>query len=44
MQRLKAIHPWVGIVDLRIFLMGFDAGEQWAFRMGSEAGKLVEDT
>jgi len=44
MQRLKAIYPWVDTVDLRLFLMGFDAGEQWAFRMGSEAEKLVEDT
>jgi|ERR1700722_345828 len=29
-QKLLAIYPWVDIVDLRIFLMGFDAGEQWA--------------
>jgi len=29
-KALLAIHPWADIVDQRIFLMGFDAGEQWA--------------
>lgn len=28
-QILRATFPWVDIVDQRIFLMGFDAGEQW---------------
>jgi hypothetical protein len=28
-KALLAIHPWADIVDQRIFLMGFDAGEQW---------------
>jgi hypothetical protein len=28
-QIVRAIYPWVDIVDRRIFLMGFDAGEQW---------------
>jgi len=29
-QKLLATYPWLDIVDLRIFLMGFDAGEQWS--------------
>jgi len=33
-QKLQAIYPWVDILELRIFLMGFDAGEQWV--LGSE--------
>jgi hypothetical protein len=28
-EMLKATYNWADIVDLRIFLMGFDAGEQW---------------
>jgi hypothetical protein len=28
-QMLRAIYPWIDSVDLRIFLMGFDAGEEW---------------
>ena len=28
-EKLSAIHPWVDGQDLRIFLMGFDAGEQY---------------
>ncbi len=28
-EMLSATYPWVDIPDLRIFLMGFDAGEQW---------------
>jgi hypothetical protein len=32
-QELLAIHPWSDIVDLRVFLMGFDAGEQCAHYM-----------
>jgi hypothetical protein len=28
-KKLQAIHQWVDIADLRIFLMGFDAGEEY---------------
>ncbi len=28
-KRLLATHPWVDSVDLRIFLAGFDAGEEY---------------
>lgn len=36
-EMLSATYGWVDIVDLRIFLMGFDAGEQWTrHTMGSE--------
>jgi hypothetical protein len=28
-QMLSEVHPWADIVDLRLFLMGFDAAEQW---------------
>lgn len=31
-ERLRAILPWADSQDLRIFLMGFDAGEKWASR------------
>ncbi len=31
-ESLSAKHPWVDIVALRMFLMGFDAGEQYARR------------
>ena len=27
---LRATYPWVDTVDSRMFLMGFDAGEQWS--------------
>jgi hypothetical protein len=29
-EKLKATHPWVDTPDLRIFLMGFDAGEEYS--------------
>jgi hypothetical protein len=29
-KELLAMHPWADSVDLEMFLMGFDAGEQWA--------------
>jgi hypothetical protein len=29
-RNLQAIHPWVDIADLRMFLAGFDAGERFA--------------
>jgi hypothetical protein len=28
-EKLKAIHPWIESVDVRIFLMGFAAGEEY---------------
>ena len=28
-ENLQAIHPWVDLISLEIFLMGFDVGEQW---------------
>ena len=28
-RKLQATHPWVDIADFRIFLMGFDAGEEY---------------
>ena len=31
-QKLAATRPWVDSQDLEIFLMGFDAGEQWILR------------
>jgi hypothetical protein len=38
-EKLLAIHPWVDHQDLEIFLMGFDAGEQWSM---CTHGKLQE--
>jgi hypothetical protein len=39
-KALLAIHPWADTVDLEIFLMGFDAGEQWSrHTMGMERNK-----
>lgn len=36
-ERLLATHPWCDNQDLEIFLMGFDAGEQWkSYSYGSE--------
>ena len=29
-EKLQAIHPWADFQTLEIYLMGFDAGEQWA--------------
>jgi hypothetical protein len=29
-KKLRASHPWVDIPDLHMFLMGFDAGEQFS--------------
>jgi len=31
-EKLAATHRWVDSVDLKMFLAGFDAGEQWAQR------------
>lgn len=34
-RALSAMYPWVDIADLRVFLMGFDAGEEWThYSMG----------
>jgi hypothetical protein len=30
-RMLQATHPWIDHQDFEIFLMGFHAGEQWAF-------------
>jgi hypothetical protein len=29
-RALSAMYPWADTADLRVFLMGFDAGEEWA--------------
>lgn len=34
-EMLSANLPWVDTIDLRIFLMGFDAGEEWNHHMGN---------
>jgi hypothetical protein len=42
-RRLSAKYPWVDIVDHRLFLMGFDAGEQWTrHTLGIETGEQDE--
>jgi hypothetical protein len=33
---LEATHPWVDNIDRRLFLMGFDAGEEFAAHIGSK--------
>ena len=33
---------WADTVDLRIFLSGFDAGEQWGAHMDSESRKRIQ--
>lgn len=37
-QMLRAIYPWVDSVDLRLFLMGFDAGEEWTNHSNGSSG------
>jgi hypothetical protein len=39
-KKLKALHTWLDIADLRIFLMGFDAGEQFALRTKGNETKI----
>jgi len=34
-EKLRASRPWVDSQDLQIFLMGFDAGEEWSARKAS---------
>lgn len=44
-QMLLAKYPWLDIFDLRIFLLGFDAGEQWSrCNLYSEAEKPVANS
>jgi hypothetical protein len=33
---ISAIYPWADTQDLRIFLMGFQAGEEWLLHRGSK--------
>jgi hypothetical protein len=40
-EKLLAIHCWADILDLEMFLMGFDAGEQWGI-YNSEMGTEVD--
>jgi hypothetical protein len=40
-DKAMAIYPWADIVDLRMFLMGFDAGEEFGLRTDSEMQKYV---
>lgn len=43
-QMLSAIHPWLDMVDRQMFLMGFDAGEQWSLcTMGNGLCKRHQD-
>jgi hypothetical protein len=35
-EMLLAKYPWLDTFDLRMFLMGFDAGEQWILHKDSE--------
>ena len=43
-ESVSAIYPWVDIPDLRIFLMGFDAGEQWSlYKADIEIDEQTED-
>ena len=35
-EGLSAIYPWIDTTDLRIFLIGFDAGEQWTLSCKSD--------
>jgi len=35
-EGLSAIYPWIDTTDLRIFLIGFDAGEQWTLSRKSD--------
>jgi hypothetical protein len=35
-EKLRATHPWVDFQDLEIFLMGFDAGDQFRSHKDTE--------
>jgi len=43
-QMLWAKYPWVDTVDMRMFLMGFDAGEQWRDRSPHVQDHIEADT
>ena len=45
-EMLWASMPWIDMVDLRIFLMGFDAGEEWSHHTcsGKAANSQAEDS
>ena len=40
-EKLLSVYPWLDSVDLETFLLGFDAGEQWA--SGSEDWDTASD-
>jgi hypothetical protein len=35
-ERLRGLYPWLDHVDLRLFLAGFEAGEEFASRSDKE--------
>jgi hypothetical protein len=39
---ISAIYPWADTQDLRIFLMGFDAGEEWLLHRGNGNNEYPE--
>jgi hypothetical protein len=39
-KNLLATHPWADFLDLETFLMGFDAGEQWAASTADSSNTL----
>jgi hypothetical protein len=42
-EKLLATYSWVDSCDLRVFLMGFDAGEQWTlYTQSNEPEKRIE--
>lgn len=45
-EMLRASMPWIDIADLRMFLMGFDAGEQWSCHIytGKATNSQMEDS
>lgn len=44
-QMVSHLYPWADTVDLRLFLMGFDAGEQWLLHIsGKEECKPQENS
>lgn len=43
-EKLAATHPWVDSVDLKMFLEGFDAGEEWARRTQDSGGNAASQS
>jgi hypothetical protein len=39
---ISAIYPWADTQDLRIFLMGFEAGEEWYLHRGNKSNGYHE--